>query len=38
MWSFGVLLFVLATGKYPFKGMNDKDLYTKIKKCKVDYP
>jgi len=28
----------MAYGKYPFKGINEKDLFAKIKKCKPDLP
>lgn len=30
VWALGVLLHVLLTGTFPFKGSNDKDLYRKI--------
>lgn len=38
VWALGVLLFVLLAGKYPFKGINDIDLYQKIKKCRLELP
>ncbi|CAD8166170.1 unnamed protein product [Paramecium octaurelia] len=32
VWALGVLLYVLLTGHFPFKGSNDADLYGYIKK------
>ncbi|CAD8145163.1 unnamed protein product [Paramecium pentaurelia] len=32
VWALGVLLYVLLTGHFPFKGSNDSDLYGQIKK------
>lgn len=32
MWALGVLLFAMLSGKFPFKGANDKDLYKHIAK------
>ncbi len=32
MWALGVLLFVMLTGTFPFKGTNESDLYHKIQK------
>lgn len=32
----GVLLYVILTGIFPFKGHTDKELYQKI--CTADYP
>ncbi|CAD8064456.1 unnamed protein product [Paramecium sonneborni] len=32
VWALGVLLYVLLTGHFPFKGSNDLDLYGQIKK------
>ena len=31
IWALGVLLFALLCGKFPFRGQNDKELYTNIK-------
>ncbi|KRX08504.1 Protein kinase-like domain [Pseudocohnilembus persalinus] len=31
IWALGVLLHVLLSGKFPFRGANDKDLFRKIK-------
>lgn len=30
IWSMGIILFVLLSGHFPFKGQNEKDLYSKI--------
>lgn len=38
IWALGVILFVLLTGKMPFYGAYDKDLYRKIQQCKYQWP
>ena len=38
MWSLGVIIFVLLTGKFPFRGVNEKDLYSKINRCMFHIP
>ena len=30
IWAAGVLLFTLLSGEFPFKGLNDRDLYKRI--------
>lgn len=32
IWALGVLLYALLCGRFPFKGANDKELYSNI--CK----
>lgn len=36
IWALGVVLFVMLTGVFPFKGNTDKELYTKI--CNSQHP
>jgi serine/threonine protein kinase len=36
IWALGVLLYALLCGRFPFKGQNDKELYSNI--CKQDLP
>jgi serine/threonine protein kinase len=36
VWALGVLLYVMLTGIFPFKGQTDKELYKKI--VASDYP
>ena len=38
IWAAGVLLFVLLTGNFPFKGNNDSELFKNILKGHVVYP
>ena len=36
MWSCGVIMYILLTGKPPFGGVNDEDILSKVKKGKYD--
>ena len=36
IWSCGVLLFLLLSGRLPFNGQDENEIFTKIKKCKYD--
>ena len=38
IWSFGIIIFVLLTGTFPFKGQNEKDLFSKIQRCMFRMP
>ncbi|SCU90281.1 LADA_0F02982g1_1 [Lachancea dasiensis] len=38
VWSFGVVLYVLVSGKVPFDDENSSVLHEKIKQGRVDYP
>ncbi len=35
-WALGVLLYLLLSGRYPFRGKSDQEIITKITKCKFD--
>lgn len=37
MWSFGILMFVLVSGNFPFRGFSEKDLFLKIGKGTINY-
>ena len=38
IWSFGIIIFVMLTGTHPFKGQNEKDLFSKISRCMYRIP
>ena len=38
IWALGIVFFVMLCGKFPFKGINDSDLFKKIKKGNIDFP
>lgn len=33
IWAFGVLLYALLHGSFPYRGATDKELYTRICSC-----
>ncbi len=38
IWNIGVLLFEMLTGKPPFQGSNQRELFESILKIKINYP
>jgi serine/threonine protein kinase len=38
IWSLGVVLYRLAIGAFPFKGMNEKTLFNKVIKAELKFP
>ena len=38
IWNCGVILYVMLCGCLPFDGSNNNELFSKIIKCKVNYP
>lgn len=38
VWAIGVILFIILTGKLPFFGEFEADLFRKIQKAKYDIP
>lgn len=38
VWALGVVLYALLSGKFPFKGENNADLFSKIKKAQYALP
>ena len=38
IWALGVILYILLTGKMPFLGSYEKDLYRNICQCKYKWP
>lgn len=38
MWALGVLLYVMLAGAFPFRGVNEQDLYHKIARCNLRFP
>jgi serine/threonine protein kinase len=37
-WALGILLFTLLCGHFPFRGFDDRDLFSKIKRGKFEVP
>ena len=38
IWSLGVVLFFIMSGKYPFMANNQKDLFKRIREKNFDMP
>jgi MAP/microtubule affinity-regulating kinase len=38
VWSCGVIIYRIITGKFPFCGNNEKELFKKVTQGKFDYP
>ena len=38
IWALGVLLYVMLWGKFPFRGINERDLYKKISSGRYYWP
>ena len=38
IWASGILLYATLTGKFPFKGVSDRDLYKKINTGEFEMP
>ena len=38
IWALGVLLFALLCGRFPFRGKDDKELYSRICRIELDIP
>lgn len=38
IWAMGVCIYRAVFGKFPFKGLNENDLYGKIRKCELFFP
>ncbi|CAK81688.1 unnamed protein product (macronuclear) [Paramecium tetraurelia] len=37
IWAFGIVIFYLTQGQFPFKGSNDKELFQLIIQCKINF-
>lgn len=38
VWACGIILYILLCGYPPFSGANDKEIYNRIKECKLEFP
>jgi calcium-dependent protein kinase len=38
LWSIGVMTFMLLSGRPPFDGRNEIDVFNKIRCCNYDFP
>jgi len=38
IWAIGIISYILLTGNQPFKGANEKDLFSKIARCMYRIP
>ncbi|CAD8160004.1 unnamed protein product [Paramecium pentaurelia] len=37
IWAFGIVIYYLTQGYFPFKGSNDKELFQLIMQCKINF-
>lgn len=38
IWALGVILYILLCGHFPFRGADDRELFERIRKAKLEFP